>query len=186
MLSIKTCRSIINLASKQQTQQIFSVGYAKVVKKGRPGKKVQDEDQERVDSSKYDVKVSKASYQKIIQRFSTLFRRPDSIDLNRSDEEQELRKIIYNYNKYSEEIVVERDREEEEKLNHQWDAIMELPEDLRKIALLIQTDQEMPLIPFLYDTPPTKVDPKKSVQLKKKDKSLKPSQRELLTNSIQS
>ncbi|KAN0055746.1 hypothetical protein ACTA71_011632 [Dictyostelium dimigraforme] len=188
MLSIKTCRSIVNLASKQQQPQQFLAGYAaKVVKKGRGGKK-SDEDEERgADiSSKYDVKVSKASYQKIIQRFQTLFRRPENVDKNESDEEKQLRKTIYNFTLYSNEIIKERDREEKAKLDYQWDAIMELPEDLRKIALLIETDQEMPLIEFLYDTPPTKDDPKKSIQLKKKDKSIKPSERELLTNSIQS
>ncbi|KAN0007416.1 hypothetical protein ACTFIV_001304 [Dictyostelium citrinum] len=184
MLSIKSCRSIINLASKQQLQQQFIAGYAaKVVKKGRSGKNT-DEDEDRGDlSSKYDIKVSKASYQKIIQRFQTLFKRPENVDKNEADEEKQLRANIYNFTLYSNELIKERENEEKDKLDYQWDAIMELPEDLRKIALLVETDQEMPLIPFLYDTPPTKGDPKKQIQLKKKDKTIKPSQRELITNS---
>ncbi|KAM9991655.1 hypothetical protein ACTFIZ_005065 [Dictyostelium cf. discoideum] len=183
MLSIKTCRSIINLASKQTQQQQFICGYAaKVVKRG--GKKVVEDEDIGVDQSeKYDIKVSKTSYQKIIQRFQVLFKRPEIADKNESDEEKRLRLINYNYTQYSDQLKKEKEREEREKLDYQWEAVMELPEDLRKIALLVETDKEMPLIPFLYDTPPTKGDPKKTIQLKKKDRNLKPSEREFLSNS---
>jgi len=144
---------------------------------------IAEEDDEINVASKY----SKQSATKVITRFSKIWRRPEhpSVITKRSEEEKQLREFIYKFNTYRKEVIARRDKEEEDKMNLQWEAIMELPEDLRKIALLVDTHDEQPaLIPLLTLTPPTPFNPKKKMQFKKKDKSLKRSERLITLSNL--
>ncbi|EGC33130.1 hypothetical protein DICPUDRAFT_81065 [Dictyostelium purpureum] len=180
----KINKSIIINSISKNVNNIASYSTAPKQQKKSRRNKGEEEEGGNDNISKYDIKVSKGSYQKIISGFTQKFRRPDQINTKRSEEEVKLRKIIYEYEKYSKDISKRRDQEEVEKLRYQFDAVMELPEDLRKIALLVDTRDEQPeLIQFLTDTPPTKTNPKENIQLKKKDPTIKSSKKLFLNNS---
>ncbi|KYQ90184.1 hypothetical protein DLAC_08782 [Tieghemostelium lacteum] len=153
---------------------------------GGKAKKGVDAFDEDTEGQIQQTKISKQSMTKIIQRFTKIYKKPEK-SAPQTEEEQKLRKFITGFNKYRQEIINRRDKESRDKLNLQWEAVMELPEDLRKIAMLIDTHDEQPaLLQHLTWTPPTKGDPKQKIQMKKKDKSLKRSQRFIENTGSQS
>eukprot|EP01133_Synstelium_polycarpum_P007209 gene7209-8373_t len=121
------------------------------------------------DEGMVDSKVSKPSMDKIKQRFTKEYKRPDKATQGpQSEEEKTIRLFIHKFNEYRSEIQDKRDREEMEKSNYQWEAVAELPEDLRKIAMYVDTHEDMPdWIPMWTLTPPTE-NPTPKIVLKKK------------------
>ncbi|EGG22549.1 hypothetical protein DFA_04679 [Cavenderia fasciculata] len=180
-ISLYCRRSIGTLFGQQNAFSLSANASNSLYRFGRARKVVgnpflqEDDDEDFMEDSgdgegDQQQKLSKGSLDKIKQRFTKIYKRPQPTTAKPSAEEQQLRDIIKSYAKYSQETAQKRDDEEKEKSHLQWEAIAELPEDLRKIALLVDTHDEAPMpIPTWTLTPPSK-DPQSKIVWKKKDK----------------
>eukprot|EP01132_Coremiostelium_polycephalum_P010818 gene10818-13254_t len=140
--------------------------------RARPTEEDDDDDDSGVKASK----ISQASTTKIVQRFTKIWKRPEKI-AKITQEEKDLRKFMYDFEQYRQKIIDKKDKEELDKLLLQWEAVAELPEDLRRIAMLVDTlDPQPGYFPYLTKTPPTPYDPKDRIVLKKKDPKVKRSE----------
>ncbi|GAM24160.1 hypothetical protein SAMD00019534_073350, partial [Acytostelium subglobosum LB1] len=143
-----------------------------------------DDDFADDDQGEPETTISKASMDKIKQRFTAAFKRPDiTKQAPPTEEEEALRLSMYHYEQYRQKLLDKKDAEEKQKLHYQWEAVAELPEDLRKTAMLVDTHDDAPdWIPFWTTTPPSK-DPQSKIVYKKKEKPKKRSE-ELLTGNL--
>ncbi|EFA79066.1 hypothetical protein PPL_08536 [Heterostelium album PN500] len=186
MTSICMRRSIVGLLHKSNTvtpNSLYILGRARVNKHKLP-EHMQKDDFDDDDGKVVESKISKTSMDKIKQRFTSTFKRPDlDKQPEQTEEEKELRLFIHQYDKYRKEIEKRRDDEEKYAMHYQWEAIAELPEDLRKTAMLVDTHDDAPdWIPFWTLTPPSE-DPASKMVMKKKVKAKKRSE-ELLTGNL--